>query len=753
MRNIKRLAIVLVVMITLVANASAAFAATSIAGLKSELYAEFLARKTSFTVKYTGNSADLYSNGSVAALESAMNAALTDDEYLNQSWTSLNYGLSGTLGNPGNLSINVSASYFTTLVQEQWLDEQVEAIVADITNSNMSIYEKVRAIHNNIIGRLVYQDIGNNGHSAYFALRDGKGVCQAYATLAYKMLNEAGIQNKLVLGYTDGDENATHLWNLVFLDGKWYHLDVTWDDPTGAAIDAPIRDKYFLVTDSFIIANHLWDTDLFVAANTTYVNNEAKFKAAYAALVKAEASRLAVDKTAASTLATALPTGVDKTAIQTRISAIVVGVLPTPTPTPTPVPTVAPTPVPTVAPTPIPTSIPTPEPTPIPTPTAAPTPTPAPNPLIAAEAALVQAEAALTLESAAQANKTIYLAPASAERSALLTRLTAVYTLISSNDALAKATTAVVNAETTMASTEVNNAVILVARLPVGETKTALSARIAAVQATLKNESLLTTAETYVALAETNRVQADIEIAKLRFPPIAESASKTALWNRLMVVQKEVGDALASQKAIPAVIAAETNKRQRDLDTAYLEVNMLPDYEGRTNLLNRLNVIDRGVVTYNTALDACRLASLYPSDASIAEARRLTDAVPATMNKTELEASITAANYKFGQTGANDLANKAVLEAELGKTQQLLDLARVAVSKMTDATQKAMLTSRLDKAQTLVTSLTVATDAVAKAESTRLRADYMAAYMKVRNQPSSAQKTALLTRISKIKYF
>ena len=42
--------------------------------------------------------------------------------------------------------------------------------------------------------------------------------------------------------------NSEHIWNLVYLDGKWYHLDLTWDDPIS---DVNInRDTYFLITTS-----------------------------------------------------------------------------------------------------------------------------------------------------------------------------------------------------------------------------------------------------------------------------------------------------------------------------------------------------------------------------------------------------------------------------------------------------------------------------------------------------------------------
>jgi len=40
--------------------------------------------------------------------------------------------------------------------------------------------------------------------------------------------------------------NDEHIWNLVYLDGNWYHLDLTWDDPIS---DINVsRSTYFLIT-------------------------------------------------------------------------------------------------------------------------------------------------------------------------------------------------------------------------------------------------------------------------------------------------------------------------------------------------------------------------------------------------------------------------------------------------------------------------------------------------------------------------
>ena len=58
---------------------------------------------------------------------------------------------------------------------------------------------------------------------------------------AYKMLKLAGIENKIIVGNLDG---VAHGWNLVKLNGKWYHLDVTNNDVTS--------NKFFLKNDKYL---------------------------------------------------------------------------------------------------------------------------------------------------------------------------------------------------------------------------------------------------------------------------------------------------------------------------------------------------------------------------------------------------------------------------------------------------------------------------------------------------------------------
>ena len=88
--------------------------------------------------------------------------------------------------------------------------------------------------------------------------RDKTGVCQAYMLAYAAVLNELGIENTYATS-----ESMNHIWNVVRLDGEWYHIDVTWNDPV---TDIPLRARhyYFLLSDDALLeADHYsWESSV-----------------------------------------------------------------------------------------------------------------------------------------------------------------------------------------------------------------------------------------------------------------------------------------------------------------------------------------------------------------------------------------------------------------------------------------------------------------------------------------------------------
>ena len=96
--------------------------------------------------------------------------------------------------------------------------------------------------------------------SAYGCLVNRRAVCSGYAAAFQLLAGRLGAECRRVQG-TELPDGAPHEWNLLCLDGKWYHVDVTWDDPvfTGETLDRYRTYDYFCVTTEEMSRTHAFD--------------------------------------------------------------------------------------------------------------------------------------------------------------------------------------------------------------------------------------------------------------------------------------------------------------------------------------------------------------------------------------------------------------------------------------------------------------------------------------------------------------
>lgn len=213
--------------------------------LELELAAGFKERSERFSVSYTGDKKKLSEN-----MTSIIRDALRHDDYSAYILESYIY----TIRSWGNKStITVEARYRETLEQTAEVDRVIDEALAEILRPDMNDHEKVKAIHDWVVTHVEY-DQSLNYYTAYNAVSLGKAVCQGYTLLGYRMLDKAGIPVLIAEGTVNTGE---HAWNMVQLDGVWYHLDLTWDDPIGVEDDR-IRYTYYLKTDEELRADHQW---------------------------------------------------------------------------------------------------------------------------------------------------------------------------------------------------------------------------------------------------------------------------------------------------------------------------------------------------------------------------------------------------------------------------------------------------------------------------------------------------------------
>lgn len=141
-------------------------------------------------------------------------------------------------------------------------------VIDGIITDDMTDYEKELAVHDYIVTTTAY-DEGNldainstdkNSDNPYGLLINHKAICKGYATTFKMFMDMFEIPNKLIT--SKNAYGGYHGWNMVELDGEWYYVDVTWDDPTPDVKDRPALHKYFNVTEEFLKTNkHEWVTD------------------------------------------------------------------------------------------------------------------------------------------------------------------------------------------------------------------------------------------------------------------------------------------------------------------------------------------------------------------------------------------------------------------------------------------------------------------------------------------------------------
>ncbi|MBB4823318.1 transglutaminase-like putative cysteine protease [Sporosarcina luteola] len=162
----------------------------------------------------------------------------------------------------GNIQFTYSVPVATVKDHQKQLHTKVKSVLKSVNKPRSSDFEKVKAIHDYLVHNVAYdgqnykrKTVPASSYSAYGSLINGIAVCDGYTKAAQLLMNQLGIENHYVSGFANGEE---HSWNLVKLDGNYYHLDITWDDPLPDR-KGTMRYTYFLVTADYLKKDHSWE--------------------------------------------------------------------------------------------------------------------------------------------------------------------------------------------------------------------------------------------------------------------------------------------------------------------------------------------------------------------------------------------------------------------------------------------------------------------------------------------------------------
>ncbi|MDR2506100.1 MAG: Ig-like domain-containing protein [Oscillospiraceae bacterium] len=140
---------------------------------------------------------------------------------------------------------------------------KVALVISQVITSGMSQEQKAKALHDYIAMTSTYDEYGGRyepSANPKGVLLVGKGVCASYSE-AYRLLClAAGIECVTIYGEAgSGNSWGAHAWNMIKLDGVWYHVDTLWDDN---GTNTPST-TYWKKTDATLPSDHRWDNDIY----------------------------------------------------------------------------------------------------------------------------------------------------------------------------------------------------------------------------------------------------------------------------------------------------------------------------------------------------------------------------------------------------------------------------------------------------------------------------------------------------------
>lgn len=143
----------------------------------------------------------------------------------------------------------------TLKIEKTYSDEKinkinaaVDKIIKEEIKDEKDPKEIIKIVHNYIINNTKYDKeradrniIKYESNTAYGVLIENYGLCGGYTDAMAIFLNEYNIPNFKVV-------SENHIWNAVYIDDAWYHLDLTWDDPVLTDGTDTLEYTFFLIT-------------------------------------------------------------------------------------------------------------------------------------------------------------------------------------------------------------------------------------------------------------------------------------------------------------------------------------------------------------------------------------------------------------------------------------------------------------------------------------------------------------------------
>ncbi|MBR2678798.1 MAG: hypothetical protein IKE63_05220 [Bacilli bacterium] len=151
----------------------------------------------------------------------------------------------------GKVTIRVNKSY--TKEEIDLINNKIDELYPQLINENASLTDNIRNVHDYIINHTKYDSdrsdkniINYRSDIAYGPLFEGHAVCGGYTDLMELFLERLNVRSYKI-------SSEMHIWNALYIDNAWKHLDLTWDDPVSSDEREFLEYNYFLIDTNSLL--------------------------------------------------------------------------------------------------------------------------------------------------------------------------------------------------------------------------------------------------------------------------------------------------------------------------------------------------------------------------------------------------------------------------------------------------------------------------------------------------------------------
>ena len=151
----------------------------------------------------------------------------------------------------GRVTINIVRNY--TEEDINLINKKIDELMPHLTSNYNSLETNIKNVHDYIINNARYDSARSDNNvltyksdTAYGPLFQGYAICGGYTDLMQLFLERLNVKNFRV-------SSDNHIWNVLYINNTWKHLDLTWDDPVASDGKDYLEYNYFLINTNQLL--------------------------------------------------------------------------------------------------------------------------------------------------------------------------------------------------------------------------------------------------------------------------------------------------------------------------------------------------------------------------------------------------------------------------------------------------------------------------------------------------------------------